>query len=109
MVGNSARQGAYLLEGLKELQEKHPMIGVVRGLGLMCGMELVRDRETREPYPADAELGSRLTSAFQANGLHLRGSDNMNIAPPLCVTAGEIDEIVSGMDRSFTQVGRELA
>ncbi len=109
MVENSARQGAYLLEGLKELQEKHPMIGDVRGLGLMCGMELVRDREAREPYPADAELGSRLTSAFQANGLHLRGGDSINVAPPLCVTSGEIDEIISGMDSAFTQVGRELA
>ena len=109
MVGNSARQGAYLLDGLKELQEKHPMIGDVRGLGLMCGMELVKDRETKEVYPADAQLGSRLTSAFQANGLHLRGSDNMNVAPPLCVTASEIDEIVAGIDSAFTQVGRELA
>jgi adenosylmethionine-8-amino-7-oxononanoate aminotransferase len=108
LVGNSARMGAYLLEGLRELQEKHPMIGHVRGLGLMCGMELVKDRETRETYPADAELGSRLTSAFQANGLLLRGSDNMNVAPPLCVTSGEIDEIITIMDNVFTQVGRDL-
>jgi adenosylmethionine-8-amino-7-oxononanoate aminotransferase len=108
LVGNSARMGAYLLEGLRELQEKHQMIGHVRGLGLMCGMELVRDRETKETYPAEAELGSRLTSAFQANGLLLRGSDNMNVAPPLCVTSGEIDEIITIMDNVFTQVGRDL-
>jgi adenosylmethionine-8-amino-7-oxononanoate aminotransferase len=109
LAENSARMGAYLLDGLNELKEKHQMIGVVRGLGLMCGMELVRDRETKEPYPAEAELGSRLTAGFQANGLILRGSDNMNVAPPLCVTSGEIDEIISGMDMAFTQVGRELA
>ena len=109
MVENSAEMGSYLLDGLKEMQEKHQMIGDVRGLGLMCGMELVRDRETREPYPAEADLGSRLTAGFQANGLHLRGSDNMNVAPPLCVTADEIDEIISIMDRVFTEVGRELA
>ena len=108
LVGNSARMGAYLLDGLKELQEKHQMIGDVRGLGLMCGMELVKDRETKENYPAEAELGSRLTSAFQANGLHLRGSDNMNVAPPLCVTSGEIDEIITIMDQGFTQVARDL-
>ncbi len=109
MVENSAEMGSYLLDGLKEMQEKHQMIGDVRGLGLMCGMELVRDRETREPYPAEAGLGNRLTAGFQANGLHLRGSDNMNVAPPLCVTAGEIDEILSIMDQVFTEVGRELA
>ena len=108
LVGNSARMGAYLLDGLKELKEKHQMIGDVRGLGLMCGLELVRDRETKETYPAEAELGSRLTSGFQANGLHLRGSDNMNVAPPLCVTSGEIDEIITIMDRVFTQVARDL-
>ena len=108
LVGNSARMGAYLLDGLKELQEKHQMIGDVRGLGLMCGLELVKDRETKEVYPAEAGLSSRLTSAFQANGLHLRGSDNMNVAPPLCVTSGEIDEIITIMDRVFTEVARDL-
>ena len=108
LVGNSARMGAYLLDGLKELQEKHQMIGDVRGLGLMCGMELVKDRETKETYPASADLGNRLTSGFQANGLHLRGSDNMNVMPPLCVTSSEIDEIISTMDKVFTEVGRDL-
>ncbi len=108
LVENAARMGAYLLDGLKELQDKHPMIGDARGLGLMCGMELVRDRETKEPYPADADLGNRLTSGFQSNGLILRGGDNMNVAPPLCVTASEIDEIISTMDKVFTQVSREL-
>ena len=109
LPGNSARMGAYLLDGLKELQEKHAMIGDVRGLGLMCGMELVRDRDTKETYPAEADLGNRLTSGFQENGLHLRGSDNMNVMPPLCVTSSEIDEIISIMDKVFTEVGRELA
>ena len=108
LPGNSARMGAYLLDGLKELQEKHQMIGDVRGLGLMCGMELVKDRETKETYPASADLGNRLTSGFQANGLHLRGGDNMNVMPPLCVTSSEIDEIISAMDKVFTEVGRDL-
>ena len=108
LVGNSARMGSYLLDGLKELQEKHQMIGDVRGLGLMCGLELVKDRETKETYPAEAGLGNRLTAGFQANGLHLRGSDNMNVAPPLCVTSGEIDEIITIMDRVFTEVARDL-
>jgi adenosylmethionine-8-amino-7-oxononanoate aminotransferase len=108
LPGNSARMGNYLLDGLKELKEKHPMIGDVRGLGLFCGIDVVADRETRETFSAEADVGNRLTQGFADNGLLLRGSDAMNVAPPLCVTSGEIDEIVGTMDRVFTQVGREL-
>ena len=108
LPGNSARMGSYLLDGLKELKEKHPMIGDVRGLGLFCGIDVVADRETKETFSAEADVGNRLTQGFADNGLILRGSDAMNVAPPLCVTSGEIDEIVGTMDRVFTQVGREL-
>jgi taurine-pyruvate aminotransferase len=108
LVENSARQGAYLLDGLKELKEKHKIIGDVRGLGLFCGLEIVQDRETKEYFPAEADLANRLTQAFTENGLLLRGGDNMNVAPPLCVTSGEIDEIVSTMDRVFAQASKEL-
>ena len=108
LPGNSARMGSYLLDGLKELKEKHPMIGDVRGLGLFCGIDVVADRETKETFSAEADVGNRLTQGFADNGLNLRGSDAMNVAPPLCVTSGEIDEIVGTMDRVFTQVGREL-
>ena len=51
MVGNSARMGRYLLDGLEELKEKHSIIGDVRGLGLLCGLEIVKDRETKEYFP----------------------------------------------------------
>lgn len=108
LAENAARMGDYLLDGLKELQEKHPIIGDVRGLGLMCGMELVRDRQTKATYPPEADLGNRLTAAFQSNGLILRGSDNMNLAPPLCVTPTEIDEIITIMDQVFTQITPQL-
>ena len=108
LVGNSARMGAYLLDGLKELKDRHPMIGDVRGIGLMCGLEVVKDRKTKEYFPEDAQLGPRLTQAFGENGILLRGGDMMNIMPPLCVTAGEIDETISAMDKVFAQAGRDL-
>ncbi len=74
----------------------------------MCGLELVRDRQTKEYFPAEAELGSRLTQGFAEQGIILRGGDTMNLMPPLCVNRGEIDEIVSVLDRVIGQTSRDL-
>ena len=108
MVENAAKQGAYLLDGLKEMKEKYHMIGDVRGLGLFCGLELVADRETKEYFPAESDLANRITQGFADNGLLLRGGDRMNVAPPLCITSSEVDEIVTTMDKVFGQVSKDL-
>jgi adenosylmethionine-8-amino-7-oxononanoate aminotransferase len=108
MVENSAQMGSYLLDGLKELKEKHPIIGDARGLGLMCALEMVQDRQTKEHFPAEAELGTRLTQAFSENGIILSGGNAINVAPPLCITRGEVDELLSAMDRGIGQTAREL-
>ena len=108
LVENSARMGRYMLDGLEELKEKHQIIGDVRGLGLLCGVEFVRNRQTKEFFPAEAELGTRLTQGFHDNGLILRGGNGINPGPPLCVTAGEVDEIISAMDRAIGQVAHDL-
>jgi adenosylmethionine-8-amino-7-oxononanoate aminotransferase len=108
MADNAAVMGDRLLEGLNDLKDKHKIIGDVRGLGLLCGVELVKDRATKEHFPAEADLGARLTQGFADNGILLRGGDAMNVAPPLCVTPGEIDEILSVMDRVIGQAAHEL-
>jgi 4-aminobutyrate aminotransferase-like enzyme len=108
MVENSARMGRYLLDGLEELKEKHQIIGDVRGLGLLCGLDIVKDRQTKQPFPAEAGLAARLTQGFSDNGVLLRGGDGMNIAPPLCVTSGEIDDIVSVFDKVIAQTAHDL-
>ncbi len=108
LVENSARMGRYMLDGLEELKEKHSIIGDVRGLGLMCSVEIVKDRETKEHFPADADLPARLTQGFSDNGLILRGSNTTNIMPPLCVSAHDVDEIVSAVDTVIGQTARAL-
>ena len=108
MVENSAAMGRYLLDGLNELKAKHQIIGDARGLGLMCALELVKDRKTKEYFPADADLGPRLTQGFAEKGVILRGGDVINIMPPLCVTSGEIDEIVSVLDEVIGATARDL-
>ena len=109
LADNSAKMGRYLLDGLEELKEKHAIIGDVRGLGLFCGLEVVKDRKTKEHFAPESDLGSRLTQAFSDQGILLRGGDMMNIMPPLCVTSGEIDEILAALDKGFDQVSRDLA
>ena len=109
LADNSARMGKYLLDGLFELKDKHEIIGDVRGLGLFCGLELVKDRETKEHFPAESELASSLTQAFSNEGILLRGGDCMNIMPPLCVTSGEIDDILAAMDNGFGQVSKYIS
>ncbi len=108
LVENSAAMGTYLLDGLKELKEKHSIVGDARGLGLMCALEIVKDRQTKEYFPADAELAARMTQAFTDRGVFLRGGDAINIMPPLCVTAGEIEEIVSALDEVIGNVAKDL-
>jgi 4-aminobutyrate aminotransferase-like enzyme len=100
--------GRRLLDGLKELTQKHSIIGDVRGLGLMCGVEFVRDRQTREYFPEATGLGPRLTQGFTDQGVFLRGGNVMNIMPPLCVTPEEIDQIISVLDQVIGETSRQL-
>ena len=108
MVANAAEQGTYLLDGLKEMKEKYHIIGDVRGLGLFCGMEIVADRETKEYFPSEAAVAGRITSGFAENGLLLRGGDRMNVAPPLCITRGEVDDLINIIDKVFDQVNKDI-
>jgi 2,2-dialkylglycine decarboxylase (pyruvate) len=102
-------RGAYLLGRLRELQKRHEQIGDVRGLGLLCGLELVESRDTRQP--ADA-LGLALTDECQRRGLSINlvrgttvGQANcVRIAPPLTVTEEEIDLAITTIDEALQGV-----
>ena len=91
--------GERLLSGLRELQARHEAIGEVRGMGLFVGIELVRDRATREP---DAELATELVNAAAAAGVLLStdGPDHdvIKIKPPLVFSAPDVDRLVDTVD-----------
>jgi adenosylmethionine-8-amino-7-oxononanoate aminotransferase len=83
--------GKRLQEGLKTLLE-FPFVGNVRGLGLICGVEIVSDKQAKT---ADAGLTSRIFKAAQERGLRTRPLGNtLAFAPPLCINEEEVDEIV---------------
>jgi 4-aminobutyrate aminotransferase len=90
LMANAARMGKRLLNKLTKLKKEFPMIGDVRGLGLMIGVELVKDRETKEPATKEAhELAQR---AFRKGLLLLPCGDSViRFCPPLVVNAREVD------------------
>ena len=109
LVDNSAEVGAHILDRLNDLADEHPMIGNVRGRGLLMGIELVSDRDTKTRFPKDVQLGMRLSDAFESESLILRcGDDRVGIGPSLCITQEEADELVDRLDRAFTKVERGL-
>ncbi|MBM3948588.1 MAG: aspartate aminotransferase family protein [SAR202 cluster bacterium] len=109
MVENSAKMGAYFLGQLRGLEEKHHIIGEVRGLGLLMGIELVADRKTKAKFPASLRVGERLVEKFRKQGLLLRTLGNIiQLGPPMCITKTEVDEIVRGLDTAIGEIETEL-
>jgi 4-aminobutyrate aminotransferase len=94
---NAAEVGAYALESLKELAQGHESIGEVRGIGLMIGVEFVKDKETK--YPAEALRDRIVDLAFERGLLTLGCAKNViRISPPLCMSKAEIDEGLEILD-----------
>jgi 4-aminobutyrate aminotransferase len=96
---NARRVGAYLMARMWELAERHPVIGDVRGMGLMIAVELVKDRRTKEPAP---DVLARVQNEAKRRGLIVgRGGLHGNvirICPPLIVTESNADEAVAILD-----------
>jgi len=103
LVANAADVGAHLMNGLRSLIDKHPLIGDVRGRGLMVGVELVRDRRTKER--ATMERDAVVNAAFNRGLLILgAGKNAVRFSPPLVLTREEADTAVRIFDESLTEV-----
>ena len=108
LVENAAEMGAYLLEGLKQLMDTHLTVGDARGLGLLCAIELVKDKETKEKWERQSPFIKRLNELVTERRLLSRVWDIIHVAPPLVVTREEIDRIVAILDESLTIAEREV-
>ena len=105
LVTQAGRVGSYLLNRLFELQQRHALIGDVRGLGMMLGLETVRDRGTKEP--ADREMAKIVMRAFQLGLVVFYGgiySNVMEITPPLIMTEAEADEGLAILEQAIADV-----
>ena len=109
-VQNAATVGEYMMNALREIQHKHQIIGDVRGRGLMIGVELVRDRKTKER--AVEERTAIVQAMFKRGVLILgAGRNAIRFAPPLVITKDQADAVLRIFDESLTEItgGAHLA
>lgn len=117
LVENCAKMGKLLLDGLQALADNHPMIGDVRGRGLLTGLEFVKDRQSRTPYANEHQVFNLVTQQAFARGLIIYprksinglAGDHVLIAPPLIVDTAQIDEILNRLDDALSGAARLLA
>ena len=97
--------GGYLRQKLEELQQKYPLIGDVRGMGMMQALELVKDRQTKEPAASET---TQVMERARANGLLVgKGGlygNTIRMAPPMNITKADVDEGIRMLDKSFSEV-----
>ena len=101
----AADKGEYLLKGLQAALGDHPHVGEVRGKGLMCGVEIVKDKSTKEEFAASENIGARINNETQQRGLFSRvRGDVYLLAPPIITTHNQLDRIVDILNDSVNAV-----
>ncbi|HKK28840.1 MAG TPA: aspartate aminotransferase family protein [Alphaproteobacteria bacterium] len=104
LVENAAKMGALLKEGLEGLRAKHACIGDVRGLGLIAGVEVVKDRVTKEKFAESGPELKALNEGLRSRGLLTRAGTVINLCPPLCINADEVHQIVEIVGGALTDL-----
>ena len=107
LVENSAVMGRRLLDRLTALKES-PIVGDVRGLGLMCAIELVKDKATKESLASVPGAGDKLSARLAENGLLTRTVPYLNLTPALTLSAEEVDEIADIVKDGIEYIEKEL-
>ncbi|MBN9550600.1 MAG: aminotransferase class III-fold pyridoxal phosphate-dependent enzyme [Alphaproteobacteria bacterium] len=98
VVGRARTLGARMLAALRDTLADHPMVGEIRGVGLLAGIELVADRRTKQAFPAEARVGAEVERACRARGIILRNmGDVLALCPPYIIEPDQIDELVRAL------------
>jgi L-2,4-diaminobutyrate transaminase len=112
LPGNAANVGGYFQTALEDAFGDSPIVGEVRGVGLMAAVEFVADPATKQRFDAQLKVGARVSKAARDRGLIARAmphGDILGFAPPLTITKAEIDDIVGIAHQAVSQVASELA
>jgi adenosylmethionine-8-amino-7-oxononanoate aminotransferase len=113
LVERAAEMGTHLGAQLKEQLSGHPMVGDIRGTGLFWGVELVRDKASRNPYAPELRVTNRVIAAALEQGLFVypsigmagkAGGDGVMITPPFVIGEGETDYIIRNLRGALDHV-----
>jgi adenosylmethionine-8-amino-7-oxononanoate aminotransferase len=117
LARTAAERGAQLRSGLEALIARHRILGDVRGLGLMLGVELVRNQQTREPFPLEDGIAFKFGRACIEEGVAVypgqsgadgQVGDHALVTPPLVITADQVQALIAGVDRALTRLEATL-
>jgi 4-aminobutyrate--pyruvate transaminase len=110
LMGHVRKTGPHMQKLLRERFADHPLVGEVRGVGLVGAIELVADKAARKNFDAAHKVGPRLTKLGEAEGVILRGlaNDTVAFSPPLIMTEGEINEMIDRTARALDALTVQL-
>jgi putrescine aminotransferase len=101
--------GPYLQRRLHETFDDHPLVGEVRGIGLLAAIELVPEKPKRSFFARDMDVGTHCRNHCFENGLVMRAiRDTMVLSPPLIVTEKEVDEMIAKAKEAIDQTARDF-
>jgi 4-aminobutyrate--pyruvate transaminase len=103
IVGHVRRVGPHMQRSLRERFADHPLVGEVRGVGIVAGVELVADKEKHQNFPPALKMGAKLVKHGEEHGLILRtlAGDTIAFSPPLVINEAEVDEMLDRFGRAL--------
>jgi len=111
LAGNAAKVGAYFQNKLRGAVADHPLVGEVRGIGLIAGVELVANKATKEPLDLALKAAPKLAKYSLEEGLVSRALMQINavsFSPPLVITESEVDEMIARFSRALDKLTDEF-
>jgi len=106
LIEKAAQTGKYIFSCLNEMQENSPYLGDMRGLGLLIGIELVADKNTKKPFPEEKQIGKKIVKMMKDKGV-IVGSFNPNsivLCPPLIISKDDLHYILASLEQVIDQV-----
>jgi L-2,4-diaminobutyrate transaminase len=111
LIKNARETGAYFLKALRDALGDHPMVGDVRGEGLLAAVEFVEDKSARKLFDPARKIGPQVATALAKRGVVGRAmpqGDILGFAPPLCLSRGEADIVVSATAEAVKEVAKTV-